>query len=333
MHKIKVVFFTILVILVSCARSTVASGSNETGSDKGTPSEDGCVQGVVEIKNTRASELAEHIRRNMLSPAGTVMADDAVRKIFMRDMPENIEHILEYIRRHDVIPPACWIDCRVIEIDSTDDPDIMVAFEVWKDIAVTGNDEDFETIYSDALSNAVTQGSGKQDTGGIHLRGVHSEILADFIQYLVRCGKAKSITQHTIKALHGKTAFVSSVITPVNADNTKVNKKSVPGVHVAITPTVTGNQLILNVKGVVNSYKGTDGSGIPQIATRSAENTVELKEGELCILLGLRQESLHTDTTSIPVLGTIPFLGRIFQKRVDIRKQYEILLLLTPYTR
>jgi type IV pilus assembly protein PilQ len=332
-HKITVVLFIMLVILVSYARAAVASSGNDTVPGRFTPSEGGRVQGVVEIRHTRASELGKYIRENLLSPAGTVMADDTVRRIFIEDMPENIEQILAYIRRYDVVPLSCWIDCRVIEIDTTDDPDIMVAFEVWKDIAVTRNDEDFETIYSVALSNAVKQGSGIQDSGGIHLKGVYSEILAEFIQYLVRGGKAKAITQHTIKALHGKTAFVSSVITPVSTDNEEKDKNSVPGVQVAITPEVTGNRLILKVKGVVNSYTGTDSKGIPQIATQTAENTVELKEGELCILLGLRQESLHTDVTSTPVLGAIPFLGRMFQKRIDTRKQYEILVQLTPYTR
>jgi type IV pilus assembly protein PilQ len=329
----KYIITVVCIAFLAGARFSVAGSSSDVVPGRFTPSENGCIRGVVEIRHTRASDMATHIRENLLGPVGTIMADDAVKRIFIEDMPENIEHILEYIRQHDVIPPACWIECRVIEIDTTDDPDIMVAFEVWKDIAVARNEEDFQALYSMALSNAVKQGGGIQDTSGIHLKGVHSEVLADFIQYLVRCGKAKSITQHTIKALHGKTACISSVITPVSADKENINKESVPGVLVAITPAVTGNRLILNVKGVVNSYRGTDDSGIPRITTRTAENTVELIDGELCVLFGLRQESLHTDITSTPVLGVIPFLGKFFQKRVDTQKQYEILVLLTPYTR
>ena len=120
----------------------------------------------------------------------------------------------------------------MVEIDITDNPDIQVAFEVWKDIAVTRSEEDI---------------------AGIHLKGVYSEVLVELVQNLVRSGKAKSVTQYTIKGLHGKTAFVSSVVRPVSTGVAKVDKKSVPGVRLAITPEVTQNRLALNVKGKVTS--------------------------------------------------------------------------------
>jgi type II secretory pathway component GspD/PulD (secretin) len=307
---------------------SVGGSSHEQGNFRVT--EDGKVQGVVIAKNVRASELADYIRNSLISPKGAVMADDSVNRIYIEDTPEQMKQILEYIRMNDIVPEACLIECQVIEIDITDDPDIMVAFEVWKDIAAIRSEEDFAAIYSAALSNAVSQGAGLYDTGGIHLKGVYSEVLAEFIEYLVRSGKAKSVTQHTIKGLNGKTAFVSSVVRSVNTENEKIDTTHVPGVLLAITPIVTPSRLALKVKGKVNSCTISKDGDEPRITTRTAENTIELKEGELCVLLGLRQESLYIDSESTPVLGAIPWLGRIFQERVETRKQHEIIVLLTP---
>lgn len=73
------------------------------------------------------------------------------------------------------------------------------------------------------------------------------------------------------------------------------------------------------------------GQPVPGVNTRRVHTTVEMKEGETLALAGLLQVTLDANTSRIPGLGELPYLGVMFSNNSHKRVERELLVLVTPY--
>jgi type IV pilus assembly protein PilQ len=69
----------------------------------------------------------------------------------------------------------------------------------------------------------------------------------------------------------------------------------------------------------------------PTINTRVLESTVRLRDGETIILGGLIQDSEIVNHNKIPILGSIPLLGRLFRSTSKNKRKSELVIYLTPH--
>ena len=96
----------------------------------------------------------------------------------------------------------------------------------------------------------------------------------------------------------------------------------------------------VNEKGVVNfeieqeesNAVETETSGIdsPTISQRKLRTTVVVNSGETVALGGLIRETLQDSVSGIPILSSIPFLGKLFSSTSESRVRTELLVLITP---
>ncbi|MCF7962327.1 MAG: pilus assembly protein N-terminal domain-containing protein [Pirellula sp.] len=111
------------------------------------------------------------------------------------------------------------------------------------------------------------------------------------------------------------------------------------GVQLRFTPTIVDEETIrLNVSPEVSTIDesiGTSlvpgGSPTPGINTRKVNTTVEMREGETLALAGLLEVALDAQTTRIPGLGDLPYLGPFFSNTTHQRVERELLILVTPF--
>ena len=68
-----------------------------------------------------------------------------------------------------------------------------------------------------------------------------------------------------------------------------------------------------------------------QIGTRSAETVLNLRDGETQVIGGLIRDDERNTKVSIPLLGDIPILGRLFSTQSDQKTKTDILLAITPH--
>lgn len=92
------------------------------------------------------------------------------------------------------------------------------------------------------------------------------------------------------------------------------------GVLLKVTPQVNGRGFIkLSLAPEVSQpngsvvFGGASGTEIPIIATRRASTQVSLKDGYTMGIGGLLTQNATTGQTKVPVLGSIPLLGRLFR--------------------
>ncbi len=73
------------------------------------------------------------------------------------------------------------------------------------------------------------------------------------------------------------------------------------------------------------------GDSVPGLNTRRANTTVELRPGQTLALAGLLQVELDGETSRIPGLGDLPYLGPLFSNTTHRRVEKELVVLVTPH--
>jgi type IV pilus assembly protein PilQ len=100
-----------------------------------------------------------------------------------------------------------------------------------------------------------------------------------------------------------------------------------------VTPYVSpGGELTVDVKPEFSTPSGSfDPEVPPTINKRVLESTVRLKSGETIVLGGLVQNTESVQIDKLPLLGSLPLIGRLFQNRSSSKTQSELMIYITPY--
>ena len=103
------------------------------------------------------------------------------------------------------------------------------------------------------------------------------------------------------------------------------------GLVIKVTPSVhEGGEITLDIDAQF-SVLGTQGSNdIPSISQRKYTGKVRLGKGEWGVIAGLATESHSVAANGIPVLASIPILGRLFRSDTIADDDIQILLVLKP---
>jgi len=109
------------------------------------------------------------------------------------------------------------------------------------------------------------------------------------------------------------------------------------GIKLEVTPQVNARGFIkLTVKPTVSSISGTvtipQGAQYPIIATREATTQISLKDGYTMGIGGLIQDTSTKGETKVPILGSIPGLGRLFRSDTKNRESSNLIIFITAKT-
>jgi general secretion pathway protein D len=102
------------------------------------------------------------------------------------------------------------------------------------------------------------------------------------------------------------------------------------GVILSITPTVHASGYVDIIIDQEISLSSGD-SLTPTISTRSLTTTVSLRDGGSVLLGGLISSSTENTNTGIPILGKLPFIGKLFSNDSDDQYRTELMIMVIPY--
>jgi type IV pilus assembly protein PilQ len=103
------------------------------------------------------------------------------------------------------------------------------------------------------------------------------------------------------------------------------------GIKLKIIPWLSKTGEITTViQTEVSNLKSLGPEGLPEIARRTANTTINLKNGETVAIGGLIQTSEIEVRESVPILGSIPLLGRLFSSTTTTNEETELVIYITP---
>jgi type II secretory pathway component GspD/PulD (secretin) len=103
------------------------------------------------------------------------------------------------------------------------------------------------------------------------------------------------------------------------------------GVALLCRPRVTGDEITLRVHPVVSTVTDFTGrnNDIPITASREADSTIRMKDGETIAIGGLlREEDIRT-LSKVPIVGDLPLLGQLFRHKNSVKRKSEVTIFLT----
>jgi general secretion pathway protein D len=100
-----------------------------------------------------------------------------------------------------------------------------------------------------------------------------------------------------------------------NVNAFRTTSREEVGIKLEVTPQINeGSSVILKIKQEVSSVAGTYASGVDLITNnRTIETTVLADNGQIIVLGGLIDEDIQENISKVPLLGSIPVLGKLFQ--------------------
>jgi general secretion pathway protein D len=109
------------------------------------------------------------------------------------------------------------------------------------------------------------------------------------------------------------------------------------GVILDVTPHINPDGLvILDVSPEISSMTNTNIQLSPNVSSpvfqrRKASSRVGIMDGQTIVIGGLMQDQNTTTLNSVPILGSIPVLGLLFQRNEVSKTKTELLIFISPH--
>jgi len=117
-----------------------------------------------------------------------------------------------------------------------------------------------------------------------------------------------------------------------NANPFRTTARQEVGIKLSITPQINeGDSVILEIKQEVSGVVGPL-TGTTDLITnkRSIETTVLVDNNQMIVLGGLIDDDLQENITRVPILGSIPIIGRLFSSTAESRVKRNLMVFLRP---
>lgn len=88
------------------------------------------------------------------------------------------------------------------------------------------------------------------------------------------------------------------------------------------------NPIISRLREITPSPSGN--ANAPTLDIKQSSGLVRLKDGEMVIIGGLIQEESSETERKVPILGDIPYLGRLFKGTYTVKTKSELVIFLSP---
>src|ERR1019366_5977810 len=177
------------------------------------------------------------------------------------------------------------------------------------------------------------------------------------IHALQQQGEVKTVSQPRLRALNNQTAFIkvgqdqpffrlqqsTSLIQPgtTTTFNQTQNNYAVTtitiGTILAVTPQIGADRMITldvlpaitRLQSIVTSPDGTQTAPVTEV--KQASTIVRLRDGETAVIGGLIADDQGETVRSIPILSSLPLLGRAFRTKATLKTRSELVIFLTPH--
>ena len=174
-------------------------------------------------------------------------------------------------------------------------------------------------------------------TLGYQLQDIASNYILNMqLSALQEEGKLNILSTPSITTLDNQPAAIESgrevPYQTVEDDEVKIEfKKAV--LSLKVTPhTIDKTTLRLNVVTHKDELDFTNAvQGNPTIITKNAETNVILFDGQTMVIGGLSKETATESASSVPLLGDVPLLGRLFKSTSKSGDMEEVLIFITPH--
>ncbi|MBH0058395.1 type IV pilus secretin PilQ family protein [Pseudoalteromonas sp. SWXJZ94C] len=306
----------------------------------------------IRLNYAKAEDFADLLKtdiNSIISPRGSVSVDKRTNTLLLKDTAKSIESIRKMIEVLDIAVKQVVIEARMVTVRDNVTEDIGVRWgfsDQQGSDGISGSLEGAETIsngtipsISDRLNVNLPASSGSAASIGMHIAKLANGTLIDLeLSALEEENKGEIIASPRITTGNQQKARIEQgteipYVESASSGATTVSfKKAV--LSLQVTPHITpDNKVILDLIITQDTRGDTVATGTGDavsIDTQQIETQVLVDNGQTVVLGGIFQQQIINATSKVPILGDIPYLGRLFKTTSEFNEKRELLIFVTP---
>ena len=269
----------------------------------------------------------------------TVEADPSTNALLITADTETLETLLPVIDRLDIRRSQVLVEAIIVEVRGDLNKQLGVEWAAFKENRIVAGLTNSGNLAG--VASAIQAGTNPIIPSGLLLgfgannTGSSGTSFAGLIQFLESNSEANILSTPSILTTDNNAAsisvaenvpFITGTFTNDSGSTNPfqtIERRDV-GITLKVTPQISkGETLILEIDQQVSNVSSQAIAGASDIVTTERKITTQViaQNGEVIILGGLIEDQVTQTQQKIPLLGDIPYLGRLFRNDIiDVQK-------------
>jgi general secretion pathway protein D len=257
--------------------------------------------------------------------------DEKLNVLVIRDTPEAVRVVERLIANQDLAEPEVMLEVEVLE----------VATSLLTQLGIRWPTQASASVVGAGGAGTLTLPELRSRSASMVRLSVTDPLLIANLQEQV--GKSNLLANPRIRVknrekakihIGDKVPVITSTTTATGVISESVSYLDV-GLKLDVEPSVfleddVGIKVGLEVSSIVQQIRSTSGTVTYQLGTRNANTVLRLRDGETQVLAGLINDEDRRVADSVPGIGDLPIVGRLFSSHNNTQTKTEVVLLITP---
>ena len=300
--------------------------------------------------------------QRILSKRGSAVVDARTNTVFVQDVPSKLEEVRRLLRQVDIAVRQVMIESRIVEATDRFSRNLGVRlglhdrsggnglFTSGSNVRMTQGgrmeDQTFHTGQTatpvptlNEFTNVILPASPINGvTPGAFAVTLFNQAMSRFINLelsaLQADGKGKIIssprviTADKVEALIEQgTEIPYQQATSSGATSVSFKKATL---SLKVRPQITPDDRVIMTLAVHKDSRGTDTPSGPAIDTKAVTTEVLVENGGTVVIGGIYEQQESNQTSKIPVLGDLPYIGFLFKQNQKFDNKSELIVFITP---
>jgi type IV pilus assembly protein PilQ len=288
---------------------------------------------IITLNFAKCADLQLSLTK-ILSSRGNIQTNTATNSLIVTDTPETLSRIEELANKLDIRTPQVMVEALITSVKLDNKNQFGLNFLMSHKL----NDEK-------GLNRTVAQTLSLGDVplptnlainyGKTILPAYNFTALLDF---MAQDSRVKILANPKVLTMDNQAAQLEILeqvpytsVTSESGTTLTTTQYKDTGIKLNVTPHITKDRFIsLSVKAEQSFVASYSLDGQPSIDSRKVETNFILRNNETVVIGGLKKKDSTTTIDKTPILGDIPFIGKIFQREIKNAVNEELIIFITP---
>lgn len=308
---------------------------------------------LIQINYADAAEIStvlsgEGEDSSLLTERGSVQVVARTNSLLVKDTQEKLDEIRALIKQLDIPVKQVMIEARIVYVDSKFSKELGVKWGGGKEfftdqsgrgagVGGSGTTAGKGGTVNLGDNTFVDLGTGNTNAAKLAIGfATNSTILNLELSAILSDGGGETVSQPKVITADKTKAVIKSGKEIPYEEKTSSGATSIAFkdavLSLEVTPQITPEGSIIMDVVVTNDSPSSDPTtnGIAIINKNEVKTQVLVKDGETVVLGGVFTQNKRSSTAKVPVLGDIPYVGRLFRNDTKSDEKTELMVFITP---
>jgi len=260
-----------------------------------------------------------------------IVAESSTNSLGITTYKRNFPTLMEIIKELDVMLPQVLIEVEIVEVTLNEDTKFGVEWKLAKTTNVNGTNyqqsgtskfgltEEVYGLKYGLINNTIEMllMTLEKDTK-VNIRSTPRILTQDNHEAVINISQSVPYLSSTQETTTG------GVLTSYEYQDV--------GVILTVTPRINKSETVtMSVDQQINNVVEFTLFNAPVISKREATASVTVKDGQTMIIGGIIQDNKTETVNRVPIISSIPLIGRFFQRKDSTPEKTELMVFITPH--